>query len=287
MLTPFRYTLRRLRGQIIGWGLGLAMLGLIIVPFYDVFLEQQAEFMELMANYPPELLAFFGDASDPTAIARPEGYLNYYFFSILPVIIGIFGISAGSSLLAADEEAGRLDLILAHPISRAKLFGGRLLAFVAAALVIMFVGWLGCAIPLGASSLGLSAGRIGVAFLPLLAQLLIYGALALCLSMLLPARRLAGMAAGLVMVASYLLSSLGSLHSSLASIARFLPHDHYQGGDAIRQLDVETLLGLLIASVVLAGIAWWRFSRRDVRVAGEGSWGLPSIPRLRRVRAEQ
>ena len=34
--TTFRYTFSWFRGQILGWGLGIACLGLIIVAFYDV-----------------------------------------------------------------------------------------------------------------------------------------------------------------------------------------------------------------------------------------------------------
>ena len=48
MFTILRYTLNHLRGQILGWGIGIAFLGLILVPFYDVFMEQQEDFMELL-----------------------------------------------------------------------------------------------------------------------------------------------------------------------------------------------------------------------------------------------
>ncbi len=99
--------------------------------------------------------------------------------------------------------------------------------------------------------------------------------------MLLPARRLAAMAAGLVMVVSYFASSMATLNESLAAVARFLPYDYFQGGDALSGLNLTWFLGLLAASAVLALLAWWRFQRRDIRVGGEGGWRLPSLP-LRR-----
>ena len=37
MMTIFRYTLRRFRGQILGWGLALALLGLLLISMYDSF----------------------------------------------------------------------------------------------------------------------------------------------------------------------------------------------------------------------------------------------------------
>lgn len=280
MWTEFRYTVGRLRGQILGWGIALAVLGLIIVPFYSTFQAQQERFLQLMESYPPEMLAFFG--SDSTAIATPQGYLQYYLFSLLPIIVGLFAVLAASGLIASDEEAGRLDLVLAHPVSRTRLFWGRTAAFAAAAMAVVLLGWLGCVLPLGASSLGVSVGQLALGFVPVLAQILIYGALALLLSQLLPSRGLAATAAGLVLVVSYFASSLGGLNESLATLARFLPYEYYQGGEALSGLNAAWLGGLLGASALLALLTWWRFVRRDVRLAGEGGWRLPWPLRRRR-----
>jgi ABC-2 type transport system permease protein len=283
MLTTLRYALVQFRGQILGWGLGIAALGLILISFYDVFMEQQADFMQMLESYPPEFLAFFG--GDAASMATPDGYLGMYGFSMLPVIVGIFALIAGSGLLASDEESGRLDLIVAHPVSRAALFWGRLAGFVVSSVAILILGWLGFAVLLGGSSLDVSWGEMALPFLPVLAQVLIYGTLALLFSMLLPARRLAAMAAGLVMVVSYFLSSMATLNESLAAVARFLPYDYFQGGDALSGLNFTWFLGLLAGSAVLALLAWWRFQRRDIRVGGEGGWRLPSLPLRRRVEA--
>jgi ABC-2 type transport system permease protein len=287
MLTTLRYTFAWLRGQILGWGLGIAVLGLIVVPFYDIFEEQREEMLQMIENYPPEFLAFFG--GDATTIATPEGYLGMYGLALLPIIIGIFAVIVGSGLLASDEENGRLDLIVAHPVSRTGLFWGRLLAFVAATVAIVILGWLGFSVFLGGSSLDVSWGEMALPFLPVLAQALIYGTLALLFSMVLPARRLAAAAAGMVMVASYFLSSLATLNEDLALIARLLPYHYFQGGDAIKGLNMAWFLGLLAASALLALLAWWRFERRDIRVGGEGGWRLPalSLPLRRGAAAKQ
>ena len=282
MFTTWRYTLSSLRGQVIGWGLGVAALGLILIPFYDVFMDQQQDFLQMIENYPPEFLAFFG--GDASAIATPEGYLGMYGFSLLPIILGIFAVIVGSGLLAGDEESGRLDLIVAHPVSRAGLFWGRLLAFLAASLGILALGWLGFSILLAGSSLDVSWGQMALPFMPLLAQTLIYGAIALLLSLLLPSRRMAAAGAGIVLVASYFLTSMASLNESLGTAAQFLPYDYFQGGDALTGIDWASFLGLLGVTALLAIVAWWRFETRDIRVAGEGGWRLPALGRLRRLR---
>lgn len=273
MFTIMRYTFAKLRGQILGWGIGIAALGLILIPFYGVFLDQQEQFIEMINNYPPEFMAFFG--GDAASMATAEGYLSMYGFSLLPIIIGIFALIAGSGLIAGDEESGRLDLILAHPVSRTALLFGRFLAFCGAALAILVIGWLGFSILLGGSGLDVSWAEMALPFLPVLAQALVYGAMAFLLSMILPAGRLAAMVAGLVMVASYFLSSMAVMNENLGAVADLLPYAYFQGGDAINGLQTSWFLGLLAVSAIFAALAWWRFSKRDIRVGGEGSWKLP------------
>ena len=267
-LVEFSYSFRRFRWQILGWGLGIAALGLIIVSFYGAFLEQQEQFLSMVESYPAELMAFFG--GDPASLATTRGYLGMYGFSMLPVIVGIFAVLAGSGLVACDEEGGQLDLILAHPPSRTAFFFGRILALLAAALMIIFIGWIGFSILLGGSALELSWLEMALPFIPLAAQALIYSMLGLLLSQVLPSRKLAAVGAALVMVASYFLSSMSTLNESLEGAAKLLPYAYFQGSDALDGLNWGWLFGLLAASLLLALAAWWRFSRRDIRVAGEG-----------------
>jgi ABC-2 type transport system permease protein len=276
MLTPFLYTLRRMRGQILGWGLGIAALAAMVIPFYDVFAEQQEQFMEMLKGYPPEFLAFFGDASDISVIATPQGFLQYYLFSMLPILLGIFALLAGSRLIAPDEERGRLDLILAHPVSRTSLFFGRLLALGAGSVGVVGVGWLGSVLMLATSaSMDVGIGEMALAFVPALAQILIYATLALLLSQLLPAQRYASMVTGVLLAASYVVASMSKLNSGLEAAANLMPYTYYQGAGAMNGLDWGAFLGLMGISAVFSLIAWWRFASRDVRVTGEGSWRLP------------
>ena len=138
----------------------------------------------MIASYPPEFLAFFG--GDANSLITPAGFLGMYAFSMMPVIIGIFAVMAGSGLIVSDEERGRLDLIVAHPVGRSSFFFGRSLGILGAALSIMLLGWLGFCVLLGGSSLGFNWGQMAVPFLSLLAQTLVYATLALMLSMFLP-----------------------------------------------------------------------------------------------------
>jgi ABC-2 type transport system permease protein len=279
--TTFRYTFLGLRGQVLGWGLGLAAYGLMIVAMYEKMGAQKDQLEQLIAGYPPEFLAFFG--GDATSLLTPAGFLGMYAFSMMPVIVGIFAVIVGSGLIANDEERGRLDLILAHPVGRSAFFWGRSLGVLAAACAILFVGWLGFCLLLGSSSLGFTWGEMALPFISLLAQTLVCTTLALLLSMLLPSRSLAAMTSGAVMVASYFISSLAFMDEKMEAVSKLMPYHYFQMTLSFDEVNLTWLFGLLGASLVMTGIAWLRFTRRDIRLSGEGNWRLPFLQKLQKA----
>jgi len=280
MTTVFRYALRRFRGQILGWGIALALLGLLLVSMYDTIAAQQEQIEDLLKFYPEEFTAFFGDF---TSFATPEGFLSVEFFSWMPLVLGVFAVLTGSGLLVSDEENGTLDLIMAHPVSRMALFLGRLLAFVIATVAILTIAWLGLVVPMGWSSMDIGWGRMWLPLLSLLAELLVFGTLALLLSLLLPSRRLAATTAGLLLVASFFITGLAEINEDLEPVAGLSPLSYYQTLDAFQGLNGAWLAGLLAVAVVFTTLAWWLFRRRDIRVGGEGGWRLPALPFRRRA----
>ena len=273
MLTVFRHTLRRSRGQILGWGIGLFLLGLLMMSMYDSFAGQQEEFAALLELYPPELMAFFGDLE--SMFASPEGWLSTEYLMLMPLILGIFGVLVGSGMLVSDEENGTLDLILAHPVSRTSLFMGRLFAFVVSTVSILAIAWLGLIVPMSWSSGDIALDRLVLPFVSLLAVLLVFSTLPLLLSMLLPSRRMAATTGGLVLVASFFITGLANINEDLERIAKLSPLNYYQTREAFDGLNGEWLAGLLAAALIFAALAWWLFQRRDIRVGGEGGWRLP------------
>jgi ABC-2 type transport system permease protein len=268
--TTFRYTYRHLRWQVIGWGFGLALYGLMIVPMYKTMSAEADRFQQLVASYPPEVLAFFGaDANSPLT---PAGFLGMYAFSMLPIIVGIFAVIAGSGLIVSDEEHGRLDLIIAHPIGRHAFFWGRTLGVIGASLSIMVLGWLGFNILMVRSGLGFTWGQMAIPFLTLLVQVLVFTSLALMLSLLLPSRNLAAMISGGLLVISYVVSSISFMDSRLDMISKALPYHYYQSVMSLEQLNPIWMIALLAISAAMIMISFACFTHRDIRLSGEGSW---------------
>jgi ABC-2 type transport system permease protein len=154
-------------------------------------------------------------------------------------------------------------------------------AYVTAAAGILVLIWLGLVLGARGAKMDLTPVELARPFISLGAVLLFFGALGLTLSLLLPSRRTAAMLTGLVLVGSYIVSSLARVNEDLKPLARLLPLDYYQGGAAIAQLNLNWVIGLIAAGVVCAVLGAWLFQRRDIRIGGEGSWDFGRLRRLR------
>lgn len=285
MIAVIRHELRRASGAMLGWGLSLGLLALFMAQFYDTLAEQRTLLENLISRYPRELMAFFGGG---TNLFSPEGFLSMEFFSIMPVVLGIHAVLAGSGLLVSDEEMGCLDLLLAHPVSRTRLFMGRVIAAVLSLAVILALVWAGFVVGVARSmELELSGRELLLPVVDLLVVVFLFESLGLVLSMVLPSRRAAAMVSGLLLVGSYFVHSLAEFSETLDRLADFLPLRYYQSGYAIAGLRASWLVGLAGAGMAFVLLAWLLFSRRDIRVSGEGSWRLSFFRPVRAKRARE
>ena len=120
MFVEFKLTLRKFRGRILGWGIGLAAYSLLMVGIYSDIAQVNSS--GCLASFLEGMMTFFG--SSFTSLSSPEGYLDIYFLKTMMVIVGILAVGAGAKLLTKDEEDCVLDLILAYPAGRSGFFWG-------------------------------------------------------------------------------------------------------------------------------------------------------------------
>ena len=260
----FTKTLRDLRGQILGWGIGAGLLGWIVVFLYPSFKDQTAALMEMLKGYPATLTGFFGDF---TKISAYPGWLNVELFSYGPPILAIFAVVVGTGLIAGEEEKGTLDLLLAHPIRRWRMVTDKFAAFVVATMLIMVLVTLffvSGSVMIGETS---QLDRIALASLNMVPITLAGGALALMASVLFRSRRLANMVALVVIIGSYFLDSLGKTVDVLEPYRAIALFHYYDSSavlfESIKWGNVGILLALTAVFFVISLLA---FQRRDIAV---------------------
>jgi ABC-2 type transport system permease protein len=257
-------TLRDLRGQILGWGIGAGLLGWMVIFLYPAFQDQMGALMEMLKGYPPALTAFFGDM---TQLASYLGWLNIEFYSYGPPILVIFAVVAGTGLVAGEEDKGTLDLLLSHPVRRWRLVTDKFAAFVVATLLIMVIAalfFVSASAMIGQTH---DLDRIALATLNIAPITIASGALALMASVLFRSRRLATTVALVVIIGSYFLESMGKVVDLLEPYRPLALFHYYNSNaallDKIKWGDAAILLGL---AALFSAISLWAFQRRDIAV---------------------
>jgi ABC-2 type transport system permease protein len=257
----FTKTLWDQRRALLAWALGVAMATAVYASSYRTYRSQAAE---LTKSIPAVLRDVFGFAD----LASPAGYLQATVFGIIvPLLLILFAAATGARAIAGDEEAGTLDLVLAHPVSRGGLALQRFAALALATLALGAVVLLVLLALAGPAGLEIAAGNLAAMVLHLVLLGICFGALALALGGIVGRRGpvLAGTAA--IAVLAYFANTLAPQVDTLAWLRRLSPFYYYSGGEPLRRgLQFGDAATLCAIAAVLVAVGTLVFDRRDVAV---------------------
>jgi ABC-2 type transport system permease protein len=254
----FTKTLRDQRRTQLWWTVGLLGVIAVYVAPYRQYLEQGA----LNVDTDSALYQAIGyDGS-------PAGYLQGTLFGLIGSLLVIMAAAtAGARAIAGEEEAGMLELLLAHPVSRTRLVLQRFAALTATCAWLGLVVWAGTLAALRVADLDVGVGPVTATTAGLVLLALGFGALALAAGALAAHRGpVLGVTAALA-VGAYLAHTVGSQVDALRPVQRLSPFWWYLGGDPLRTgLDPGHLALLAAVPLVLLGVALWSLNHRDVAV---------------------
>ncbi|MDE2696492.1 MAG: ABC transporter permease subunit [Chloroflexota bacterium] len=251
-------TLRDLRWQVVGWGLGLAGLAAMLVLLYPAIAEQ-FEGVEL------ENLGF-GEIED---LSNPREYLQVEFFTWAPVLLTVFAIIVGGGLLAREEGVGTLELLLSQPLARRALFLGKAVGGAVAVVGVLLLAGVGFLLTAPWVDLKghVAVGELAVAPLSLLTFTWFVLAATMLIATLTPTR---GRAWALMAAAAFLAYALYIAVGLVNSIEGLRYLTPYYYSDAQRVLTEGTVWwhqGLLLVAAAVCGLlALVAFERREIGV---------------------
>ncbi len=133
----FKFELKNLRSSMLIWGLSIAFALLVFLAFFPTISANTDEFEALMANYPEELLAFFG-MNPNLPMSSFLGYLSITF-GMMQIPIAIQAANYGFSMLSVEEREMTADFLLSKPVSRTKIIISKFFASFTALTVINIV----------------------------------------------------------------------------------------------------------------------------------------------------
>jgi ABC-2 type transport system permease protein len=239
-------------GSALAWGVGVGFFGLALGGAASGFMEQlqdSPQFIELLSTIFPNV-----------DYASAGGFLQLLFIEFGVILAGLAAASFVGGW-ASDETSGRLEMVLATPLSRIRwaLSGGiGMLVNVA-----IFVALTAAGIGIGVATTGSDVGT------PLLGSLVLglYGAALVGIGQLVGgvvATRFAGTVVVVFVVVTWFIQLLGPL-LGLPEFVRQLALTSHFGQPMVGVWDPVGIVAALALAIGGVLIGAWGFSRRDLR----------------------
>ncbi|KPL85337.1 ABC transporter permease subunit [Herpetosiphon geysericola] len=265
----FSKTIYERRRSLLWWGLGIITLVTVLIGFYPAMNnpETSEQLTKAMEAMPKEMLAAFG-VTDVANLTTPAGYIQGRLFGfMLPLIVMIFTIGLGSRVIAGEEEARTLDLILAHPIRRSTIVWQSFAALSVLALAMGLITWLSLWLGVVLLDMQIGAAELGAASFNMSLMALCFGAIALLIGAATGKRALSMAVATILAVIGYFVNSLASVIDWLVPLQKLSPFYYADYNQPLKH-GFHYLPFLVLGSViVLCGFAAVKlFERRDVAV---------------------
>jgi ABC-2 type transport system permease protein len=250
------------RRSYLSWMVAVTAVAVLYAALWPVFGHNSG--LASLVNSLPQGMK---DAFHMEDYSTAAGYFSSTVFGLLvPILMAVFAIATGTQALAGDEQAGTLDLVLAHPVSRIRMALARFGAVVAAIIgagVLLLVVMLAIRVPAEFSEL--SVAHLAAICLQLILFGICFAAIAFGIGAYTGRRVVTLAAAAYIAVVSYLADSFLPQISVLLWTRNVTPFGWYLNGEplsnGIQWGNCALLLGL--AAVFLA-VGVWQFDRRDL-----------------------
>lgn len=180
--------------------------------------------------------------------------------------LGGLAISMGSASIAGEEKAGTMGILLSNPKSRTQILFSKTANMLLLTAVGVVVLWIAAYAVSGVLNVNLGEMQVGPYMLHLLANVILYGMLALAIGAWTGSRGLAsGVSAG-VMVLGFIAVGVFPLIEGWESVAKVFPWYYFDGADPMNNgASLGHLTVLFGSSVALGGAAYVGVNRRDLK----------------------
>jgi ABC-2 type transport system permease protein len=261
-VTYVRKSLRDDRRAVLGWSAGLAVYVSIYVGFWAQVRDDPG-FAASSANSIPEGLR---ETLGWTDYATAAGYVDAVVFTLFaPLLLIMCAVVLGNRTIAAPEEAGRLDLLLANPVSRRRFLLERFAALAVGLAAVNAAAWLMTLLLVTGLDMGIPVGNVTAAWLGVYLLSLCFGTVAVAAGAAVGRRGIVLAAAGVLAVGTYLIRVLSAQAEAVRPLRWLSPFHYYLDADALRSgLNLGYLLVLAGIVVALVALAVVLFDRRDL-----------------------
>ena len=261
MTSVWLKTLFDRRRALFWWGAGIVALATAIISIYPS-VRDSPEIDEFTRRLPAGLRALIGERS----LTSPVGYVQSRLFQLMvPLLMLVLAIGQGADAIAGEERRKTLDLLLANPVSRARLVQEKFVAMVAQMFIVGFLLWLSLLILTGIFDVDLGVMELGAASVNAVVFALGFGCLALAIGAGTGNKGLAVGVATSVATAAYVWETITAIVPDLERFAWLSPFHHYVESDPlVRGFDIPYLAIAMAFIAVVVVIACLTLRGRDL-----------------------
>ena len=263
----FVYSLRRVRTLALTTGLLLAAFQLILI-FVAGSIQSSGGFDQLSALLPPFARELLGPSIATFMSFSGIVCLGYFELAVMGTLIALAVTLATTP--TSEVETGFMDLILARPLARHWIITRTIIltALVSAALLALMVAgtWVGLQMFAPKGVEWPSAALINSLAVNLGMLTLSWGGVAMAIGARSSRRSVAGGAAGLLALATFLLDYVARLWQPAESVAWLSPFRYYNPFELIMGNPLPLKNLVVLGAIATAGFAtaYVLFARRDI-----------------------
>lgn len=258
-----KWTMWQRRWSTMWWSFGVFAFLFINLVFYPTFKNQAADLEKSFQNLPDAALQLFGGSAD---FFSPVGFLNsQVFFLMLPLLLSILAISLGSGLIGREEDDMTIEMLLARPLSRARLLSSKVIAGLGVMGIVTLAAIVTVVVSVVLFDIDVPMSRVALATLNCFLLATSTGAVAFLLSATGRARNAAIGLGALIGIGGYLVVSLSNTVDWLKGPSKIFPFNYYQSEAILRGtyhwVNALFFIAVIAACGILSLIA---FRRRDI-----------------------
>ncbi|HEY4913110.1 MAG TPA: ABC transporter permease subunit, partial [Candidatus Dormibacteraeota bacterium] len=266
-MTAVRLSLRLGRWGLLGFSV-LAFASSLIqaVGFYQIAghtAASRAAFAQSMSQLASQLTFIL---APPAGLDTVGGYVEWRSFGGLAIVFAIWALVSGSGAARGDEERGLVEAVLATGVTRSRWLAERVMGYAVTTFVAALAGGLGLVAGAASGGESISVGPVLEISFALAALGLSCYSVTLVIAQL-TGGRIATAAAGVVLLALFLVNRLSQTFTWLASWRWISPFHYYElnqplaPGGTFDGRATLTMLGIAMVGAAVAGVV---FELRDL-----------------------
>src|SRR5512139_2101256 len=135
----YKHEFRSRLKSVLIWSVSIFLLIAFYFSIYPAFSEQAELMNQMLAKFPPQLLAAFGLGN--MDLASLLGFLGFLFVFV-QLCLAIQAANYGFGMVSVEESELTADFLLSKPVSRGQVLTSKILAAVCSLLLTDIVVWV-------------------------------------------------------------------------------------------------------------------------------------------------